>query len=438
MLEPDTRYTRAGDGDGSVAYQVFGDGPIDLIGAFGPASNIDILWDAPSAARFWERVGSFARCAIFDRRGTGLSDPVGETPMLEQQVEDLRAVADAAEMERPALFLSSAATSMGAMFAATYPDRVSALVLWAAAALGGTVLDETARQVILDEIENGWGEGRLLQVYAPSHIDDERFRQWFRRYERGSVSPGMARRFVDLALRVDLTDVLPTIQAPTLVLHRRDDRMVPVADGRRVAELIPGARFVELDGDDHMAHMGDADALIDEIEEFLTGVRRRREADRVLATVLFTDIVGSTEHAARVGDSTWRDTLYAHEQLVVRELDRFRGRVVKNTGDGVLATFDGPARAVRCAREMTEAARRGLGLELRAGVHTGEIELIGDDVGGIAVHIGARVSAMAGAGEVLASSTVKDLVAGSGIDFEDRGSHALKGVPGEWRVYAVR
>ena len=436
MFEPETRYARAGDA--SVAYQVFGEGPLDLIGAFGPASNIDLLWDAPSAVRFWERVSSFARVAIFDRRGTGLSDPLGEAPMLEQQVEDLRAVADAAGMERPALFLSSAATSMGAMFAATHPDRTSALVLWAAAALGGTVLDPAARQVILDEIENGWGEGRLLEVYAPSRLGDARFRQWFRRYERGSVSPGMARRFVDLALQVDLTDVLPAIQAPTLVMHRTGDRMVPIADGRRVAELIPGARFVEIEGDDHLAHMGDADELIDEIEEFLTGARRRRETDRVLATVLFTDIVGSTELAARAGDRSWRDTLEAHESLVKRELDRFRGRVVKSTGDGVLATFDGPARAVRCARELTAAAPRRLGVELRAGVHTGEIELIGEDVGGIAVHIGARVSALAGAGEVLASSTVKDLVAGSGIDFEDRGTHALKGVPEEWRLYAVR
>jgi class 3 adenylate cyclase len=435
VLEPETRYARAGDA--SVAYQVFGDGPLDLIGAFGPASNVDLLWDLPAAARFWEHIGSFARVAIFDRRGTGLSDPLGERPMLEQQVEDLRAVADAAGMRRPALLMSSAATSMGAMFAATHPERTAALVLWAAAALGGTILDPAARQVILDEIEKGWGEGRLLEIYAPGLIDDQRFRHWFRRYERGSVSPGMARRFVDLALQVDLTDVLPTIQAPTIVMHRRGDRMVPISDGRRVAELIPGARFVEFEGDNHFPYMEGSDVFIDEVEEFLTGVRRGHDVDRVLATVLFTDIVGSTELAARLGDRSWRDTLEAHEALVAKELDRFRGRAVKSTGDGVLATFDGPARAVRCARELTTAAPRRLGVELRAGVHTGEIELIGDDVGGIAVHIGARVSAMAGAGEVLASSTVKDLVAGSGIDFEDRGAHTLRGVPGEWRVYAV-
>jgi pimeloyl-ACP methyl ester carboxylesterase len=404
MFDPETRYAQ-GRG-GRVAYQVFGDGPLDVIVGTGPASNVDIIWEQPAAARFYSHVGSFARVALFDRRGTGLSDAISEAPILEQQAEDLRTVADAAEMERPALLMVSGATPMGMMFAATHPDRTAALVLFGSAAKGGTILDPTAREVVLDEIENSWGQGRMLGIYSPSNAENERFRRWFGRYERNAVSPAMARRLVELALEIDLTDVLPTIQAPTLVIHRTGDRMVPIADGRRVAELIPGARFAEFEGDDHFVYLGNSDAVMDEIEEFLTGVRGARDPDRVLATVLFTDIVGSTELAARTGDRAWRQTLEEHERLVASEIERFRGRSVKTLGDGVLATFDGPARAIRCAKAVGETVAHRLGLELRAGLHTGEVEVIGSDVGGIAVHIGARVSALA--------------------------------VPGEWRVYSVQ
>jgi class 3 adenylate cyclase len=436
VFDPETRY--AGERGARVAYQTFGDGPIDLIVGTGPASNIDLIWEQPAAARFYEGLGSFARVALFDRRGTGLSDAITEAPIVEQQAADLRAVADAAGMERPSLLMVSAATTMGAMFAATHPDRVAALVLFASAPAGGGILEPSAYEVVLDEIENTWGQGRMLAVYSPSNVDNERFRRWFGRYERNCVSPGEARRLVDLALSIDLTDVLPSIQAPTLVIHREGDRMVPVADGRRMADLIPGARFLEVAGDDHFIYLGNADAILEEVEEFLTGVRRGREADRVLATVMFTDIVGSTERASHSGDREWRMTLQEHDRLVAQQLERFRGRAVKTTGDGVLATFDGPARAIRCAQAVADVVRTRLGLDVRAGLHTGEIELIGDDVGGIAVHIGARVSALAGPSEVLVSGTVKDLVVGSDIDFDDRGTQPLKGVPGEWRVYAVR
>jgi class 3 adenylate cyclase len=363
---------------------------------------------------------------------------MAEAPILEQQAADLRAVADAAGMERPALLMISGATTMGAMFAATHPERTAALVLVSAAATGSTILPPDARAVILDEIENTWGQGRMLAVYSPSNVDNQRFRRWFGRYERNCASPAMARRLVDLALAIDLTEVVRSIQAPTLVIHRTGDRMVSVDAGRQMAELIPGARFAEVAGDDHFVYLGNSDVILEEIEEFLTGARRGRESDRVLATVMFTDIVGSTERASRSGDREWRMTLQEHDRLVAQQLERFRGRAVKTTGDGVLATFDGPARAIRCAQATSDVVRTRLGLELRAGLHTGEIEVIGEDVGGIAVHIGARVSALAGPSEVLVSGTVKDLVVGSDIEFEDRGARPLKGVPGEWRLYAVR
>jgi class 3 adenylate cyclase len=425
-------------GDARVAYKVFGDGPLDLIVGTGPASNIDLIWEQPAAARFYGQLGSFARVAIFDRRGTGLSDAVTEPPILEQQVEDIRAVADAAGMERPALMMVSGATPMGMLFAATHPDRTAALVLAGSAARGPAILEPAARAIVLDEIQNSWGHGRMIAAYAPSRLDDERFQRWFGRYERNCVSPKLARWLVDLALSIDLTDVLPSIQAPTLVVHRTGDAMSPIDEARRIAGLIPGARLAEFEGDDHFIYLGNSDAIGEEIEEFLTGVRRPRAPDRVLATVLFTDICGSTELAARAGDRAWRDTLEQHDRIVAGELERFRGRAVKSTGDGVLATFDGPARAIRCAQALSETVRERLSLEVRAGLHTGEVEVIGDDVGGIAVHIGARVSSLAGPSEVLVSGTVKDLVVGSEIDFEDRGVKPLRGVPGEWRVYAVR
>jgi class 3 adenylate cyclase len=321
------------------------------------------------------------------------------------------------------------------MYAATYPDEVSALVLANVAPAGGAVVTDEQRDQLLDVIENGWGQGRMLGLFAPSRIGDSQFEEWWTRFERAAVSRAMARMLIEFNMRTDLRGVLSAIRVPTLVLHRTDNPLLPVELGRETAALIPGARFVAGAGTDVYAWPGGDDPEMDLIEEFLTGRRRSRDPERVLATVLFTDIVGSTERAARIGDSAWRELLGHHNAVVREQLERWRGQEIKTVGDGFLATFDGPARAVRCA----QAIRKGvdeLGIELRAGLHTGECELLDADVGGIAVHIAARVTALAGAGEILVSSTVKDLVVGSELGFVDRGTHDLRGVPGEWRLYA--
>jgi pimeloyl-ACP methyl ester carboxylesterase len=447
-MQPPTRYARSGDVN--IAYQVVGEGPLDLVYVPGWVSHLDLNWEEPTYARFLERLASFSRLILFDKRGTGLSDrvPVGELPTLEQRMDDVRAVMDATGSQQAALFGASEGGPMCALFAATYPERVRSLVMYGSYARGlpegdypwaatrwATTPDDL--EAILELLSETWGEPEeLLGFWGPSIAEQERYRQWWSRYLRMSASPAAGVALSRMNHQVDIRHVLPTIQAPTLIIHRAQDSLNLAEGSRYMADRIPGARYVELPGEDHLWFFGDQDALLDEVEQFLTGTRRLREPDRVLATVLFTDIVKSTERAAELGDKRWRELLVRHEAVVRAELERFRGREMKMLGDGVLATFDGPARAIRCARVICEEVR-ALGIEIRAGLHSGECEMLNGDIGGIAVHTGARVSAKAASGEVLVSSTVKDLVAGSGIEFRDRGVHRLKGVPGEWRLFAV-
>ena len=443
MQNPETRYAKSGDVN--IAHQVVGDGPIDIVLVDQWFSHVEAMWDVPPLARLVERLARFARVLLFDKRGTGLSDPVPITslPSIEEWMDDVVAVMDAAGSERAALIAGLASGFMAMTFAATYPERTSALVLvdcyprFAVAPdypWGGTG-EERARR--LDVVRERWGTGLLLDEFAPSVAGDSYLRRVWSRYERVSVSPGSALAMVRMMNETDIRHVLPTIRVPTLVMNRAGAMRIPSAHSRYIAERIAGARYVEVPGIDNLMWAGDQEAVAAEIQAFITGVRPAPEPDRVLATVLFTDIVDSTKLASELGDRRWREVLGRHDAAVRSELERFRGRQIKNTGDGVLATFDGPARAIRCAAAIGMAVRP-LDLEIRAGLHTGEIELSGEDVQGIAVHIGARVAAMARSGEVLVSSTVKDLVAGSGLDFEDRGAHAIKGVPGEWRLYAVK
>jgi class 3 adenylate cyclase len=442
MHDVETRY--AVSNDGHVAYQVIGDGPRDLVFVPNWGSNVDVMWEEPSLAHFLRRLSTFSRLLCFDKRGTGVSDPVtlDALPTLEQWMEDVRSVMNAVGSPRTAILGDSEGGQMAMLFAATYPERVSALILTNTAARHLRDVDYPwglpARSVepFLQRMRELWGTGGLVEVMAPSVAHDERFRRWYGRYERLALPPKAINAYYISQLDRDLRSVLPTIQVPTLVLHRVGNRHMRVGHGRYLAEHIPGAKYVELPGDEQFFHSGDTEVMLGEIEEFLTGVRPAAEFDRVLATVLFTDIVDSTERAAVLGDRAWRALLDTHNGIVRRELSRHRGQEIRSAGDGFLATFDGPARAIRCASAIRDEVR-ALGIEIRAGLHTGECELMGDDVGGLAVHIGARVAAEADAGDVLVSSTVKDLVAGSGIEFADRGARALKGIPGEWRLFAV-
>jgi class 3 adenylate cyclase len=431
---PDTEYARAGDI--RIAYHLFGEGPTPIVWSGGPAGHIEVFWEEPSVQRWNERLASFGRVAMFDRRGTGASDPADGPPTLEQYGEDLLAVMDACGFERAAVLGGSEAGRMAAQFAAEHPERVSALVLTGVSAKGAAVLEPGLVEALEQIIESSWGRGDIVRLYAPSMVGDERFQRWAGRLERHSVSPRGARDILRISIESDITEALPRIAAPTLVLHRRDDALVPVAAGREVAEAIPGARFVELEGVDNMGWVGDADAVLDEMEEFLTGRLTARRRGRALATVLFTDIVGSTELAARLSDRRWRDLLGEHDRMVRREIERAAGSVVKSTGDGFLATFASPTDGVRAARAAAEAVR-GLGLTIRAGVHTGEVELMDGDVGGLAVHIAARIAALAEPEEVLVSGTVRDILVGSGLRLEPRGRHVLKGVPDEWPVFGL-
>jgi class 3 adenylate cyclase len=433
MTTPRTRYAHSGDA--SIAYQVVGDGPLDLVVVSGPASHVELTWEEPTTARSMRQLASFSRLVLFDRRGTGLSDPVDRPPTLEQQMDDLHAVMEAVGIERMAL-MGGADLGLCALFAASFPDEVSELVLTGVSAWGGDVITPEVRSAVLDAVENRWGDGSLVSLFAPSKVGDRAFEEWWGRMQRSALSPSMARRILEMSSEIDLRAILPTLRVPPLVIHRTDDQYVGIDRGREVASLIPGARFLELPGSDTYGWASDDAGWIDEVEEFLTGRRRDQSFDRVLATVLFTDIVGSTDRAASLGDRRWRDLLDEHNNMVRLQLERWRGIEIKTIGDGFLATFDGPARAVKCAADIVDAAAP-MGLSVRTGLHTGECELIGDDVGGIAVHIGARVMASAQAGEVLASSTVRDLVVGSGLQFEDRGEHELKGVPDPWHLYAL-
>jgi pimeloyl-ACP methyl ester carboxylesterase len=437
---PETRYAKSGDLN--IAYQVVGEGSFDLIYVPGWISNVDLMWDEPAHAHVLERFAGFSRLILFDKRGTGLSDPVppDRLPTLEERMDDVRAVLDAVDSERAAVFGFSEGGLMSVLFAATYPERTTALVLygvfakriWSPDYPWAPKPEDRAREI--EELERNWAERMDLDKLAPS--EDDAFKDRMATYFRRSASPGAAAALMHMNTQIDVRDVLPTIQAPTLVLHRRDDLDASVEEGRWIAGRIPRAKFVELSGDAHTLWAGNTDEIVDEIEEFLTGARRGPEPDRVLATVLFTDVVGSTEKANELGDRRWRELLDRHHAIVRQQLVRYDGREVDTAGDGFLATFDGPARAIRCASAIQRAVPV-IGLEVRAGVHTGECEVHGDKVAGVAVHTGARVLGHAGPGEVLVSSTVKDLVAGSGIEFDDRGTHELKGVPGEWRLYSV-
>ncbi|HEY8740853.1 MAG TPA: adenylate/guanylate cyclase domain-containing protein [Candidatus Dormibacteraeota bacterium] len=438
-----TTYARSGNV--SLAYRVVGEGDVTLVVVPGFVSHLEISLENPGIRRVIERLSRFARVVTFDKRGTGMSDPVSDVPTLEERMDDVRAVMDAAGVERAVLVGVSEGAPMCILFAATYPQRTQALVLEGAMARSTWAEDypwATPREALLEAAQEftapAWGTGENLEVFAPSLADDTAMREWWGKNERMGASPAMMLQLFEMFLETDVRDVLPLVQAPTLVLHRHGDRVVNVGAGRYLADHIEGARFVELPGNDHVSWAGDIDRALDEIEIFITGAKSAPEPpDRILATVLFTDIVGSTERATALGDAAWKAVLERYYTAAREQVERHRGRLVKTTGDGLLAYFDGPGRAIRAAQGMA-AASRELGLETRAGLHAGECELLGEDIGGIAVHIGARVAALAGAGEVLVSSTVKDLVAGSGLTFDDRGEHQLKGIEGSWRLFTAR
>jgi class 3 adenylate cyclase len=434
------RYAKSGDLH--IAYIVEGDGPIDLVWIPPWVSQVEYLWSEESLAQVMDRITRFSRVITFDRRGSGLSDPLSGAPTLEEQMDDVIAVMDAAGSERAAIAGTLEGGPMAALFAATYPERTEALVLYATFARATWAPDydwawpAEERNARMAQLVEHWGEGHVAGSVAPSRWSDPEFREWAGRLERLAASPSTIKRMFDLIGEFDVREVLPSIRVPTLVIHRRQDDFIKIEHSRYIAGRIPGARLVELEGVDNMFSVGDSEAVMGEIEEFLTGERQAREPDRTLATVLFTDICGSTERAAEMGDRGWRFMLERHDALFRRSLGRHRGREVKRTGDGFLATFDGPARAIRCASDVAEAVG-SIGLQVRAGLHTGELEVMDGDLGGLAVHIAARVMGTAAPSEVLVSSTVKDLVVGSGIEFEDRGPHELRGVPGEWRLFAV-
>jgi class 3 adenylate cyclase/pimeloyl-ACP methyl ester carboxylesterase len=440
---PAVEYARAGDL--RIAYQVVGDGPIDVMFLLGFPSQLEMQWEHPSIARFYRRLGSFSRLLLLDRRGTGLSDRGGQL-RFEDVIEDVIAVMDDVGSQKCALIGHHAAGRAALMFAATHPERTTSVVTIAGHPTTyrdddypwGTTPDEV--EELVGTIAHTWGSEAFityLNIAAPSVASDPITKAWWPRFVRNSASAPEMVAGIKSSIGTDIRPLLQNVRVPALILHRSDDRMVDIRASRYMADRIPGARFVEVPGVDNLPFFGDQDSLLDELEEFLTGTRTAAEPDRVLATVLITDIVGSTDRATELGDRRWRDVLDAHEEIARRQIRIARGRLIKSTGDGILATFDGPARAIACARALHDELT-GIGVETRAGLHTGEIELRGDDIGGIAVHIGARVSSLAGAGEVLVSRTVADLVTGSGIAFVDRGSHALKGVPGEWQLFAVK
>ena len=427
---------------------MIGEGPIDVVFLPGFIGNLDLMWEFPPYARFLRRLASFSRLIVMDRRGCGLSDRLSpeDLPPLEVLMDDLLVALDEVGSELAALFGFSDAGCLCALFAATYPERTRALALYDTAAVGA-LTDDFAWQwsdetwgSYMDEMASGWGtraySEKVVPWFNPSLAGDEQAVSWWARFMRQAASPNSAVAIERMWHEIDVRPVLPTIRVPTLVMHRVDDEIEDVEAGRDMARRIEGARFVELPGGDNAPWAGDQDAVLDEVEEFFTGARRAPRSDRVLATVLFTDIVGSTERASQLGDTAWNDLLEEHNARVRRQLELFRGKEVETTGDGFLATFDGPARAVRCGLAIA-ASVRDLGLQIRAGVHTGEIELAGGEVRGIAVHIGARVMSVAAGSQVLVSRTVKDLVVGSGLMFDDAGEHELRGVPDRWHLYRV-
>jgi pimeloyl-ACP methyl ester carboxylesterase/class 3 adenylate cyclase len=443
METPETRYSRSADGV-HIAYQVLGNADLDIIVSPGFVSHLEHSWEDPSMARFFRRLASFSRLIVFDKRGTGMSDrtPDDRPGLLEDRVRDIASLMDTVGSERAAIMGLSETGAVALLFAATHPERTSAAVVYGSfAGLGdkGPIYPwapNPAQAAELEDIEQHWGRGTMfLEEFAPSRVGDKRYEDWFAKLERLSVSPGAAVALVRMLLEMDVRDILPAIRVPTLVLHKRDDKVVPIDEGRDIAEHVPGAKFVELPGADHWPWIGHEEA-VEEIQEFLTGVRDSPEPDRAVVTVMFVDIVDSTKRAAELGDRRWTDLLESFYAVVRRDLDRYGGRNVDTAGDGFFAIFDGPVRAIRCATALTVAVA-SLGLDIRTGIHTGECERIGDDVRGLGVVIGARVGALAGPAEILVSRTVQDLVVGSGLVFEDAGEHELKGVPDRWRLYRV-
>jgi class 3 adenylate cyclase len=435
-MQPDTRYARSGDLH--IAYQVFGAGSVDLVLVPGFISNVEETWDNPSAARWLERLGRFARVITFDKRGTGLSDRAGSVPSLDERMDDARAVMDAAHSERAVLLGISEGGSLATLFAASHPDRCSSLILYGAfAKFSSWYATEEKLASFYRYVEEKWGTGESVWKYAPSMVDDAGFKKIWARHERVGATPAAAIALMRMNQEIDISGVLGAVRVPTLVIHRTQDTAVSIEAGRYLAQHIPGARLAEFAGADHLPYIGEnADNVADEIQEFVTGSRPDVEPDRILATVLLTDIVDSTKQASDLGDRRWRTLLDQHDDLVRQEISRFRGREVKSLGDGFLATFDGPARAVRCAAAIIDGAHP-LGLRIRCGLHTGEIELKGQDIAGIAVHIAARIAAQAQGSQVLVSRTVRDLVAGSDLRLEDRGAYALKGLNESMPLFAV-
>jgi class 3 adenylate cyclase len=443
-MEPAIRYARSGEA--SIAYQVFGDGPNDLLLVVGWISQIDQLWEMPASRRLMERLGEFSRLISFDPRGTGFSDDLGTEHTPEQDAADALAVLDAAGSERATVYTKWLGGPSGAVLAAEHPDRVAALVMYASVARASWAPDydwamtDEQREALIESNVGEWGaaSSRELARWAPSMADDPALAAWFARYQRSVAPPGEVRSRMQAAGRLDVRERLPQIRAPALVLHRSGDRIWDIRHSRYLADHIPDARLVELDGDDSIDFLGDWGAIADEVEEFLTGVRTGGGGSRALLTVMFTDIVDSTARAAELGDRRWRDLLAEHDAVVRKELSRFGGREVKTTGDGFLATFSGPpSSALRCAEAVT-AATRDLGVEVRVGIHTGECELIDGDIGGMAVHVAARIGGIAREGEVLVSPAVAGAVVGGPFVFEDRGTHELKGVPGSWPLSALQ
>jgi pimeloyl-ACP methyl ester carboxylesterase len=440
---PPTQYVER---DGiSIAYQVVGDGPVDLLVSPGFVSHLDLQWADSGTSRFLARLASFARLIIYDKPGTGLSDPIQRLPTLEERVADIEAVLDAAGSERAALFGVSEGGPTSVLLAAMRPQRITSLILYGSFTCSPWVAPEDFSAEMVEraelirnqirEIFEHWGDGgRLMEVFAPSVTLTESQKRAFGMYARAAASPRMARALIEVVEQIDIRDVLPSVRVPTLVMHADGDRVIPVEGGQQLADGIPGARFVTFPGIDHAYWL--VDGLVEEVERFVTGAVKRTEPNRVLTSVLFTDIVSSTTRAAELGDRAWREVLERHDALVDRVVSEHGGRVVKHIGDGALSAFDGPAMAMRCAETLNEGVAE-LGIQLRSGVHTGECEVIGEDLGGLAVHIGARVGALAGPGEIVVSSTVKELVVGSDMQFSDRGEHELKGVPGSWHLYAL-
>ncbi len=441
-MQGETRY--ATRGDIHVAYQVTGDGPIDLVIVSVWFSHLEARWEIPGFAHMLDRLGAFARVIAFDKYGIGMSDPTppGAPPPLEDWMDDVRAVMDAVGVEQAALLGAADGGMMAALFSATHPERVSALILANTSARLSEAPDypygipESTQEALIDMTEQAWGGPTIMLATNPSLAEDPEGQQAWARYLRLAASPATAGDVLRTLFQIDVRAALPSIQAPTLVLHRRDNAMVSSESTRYLADNISGARLVELPGADYGLGLGDVDGFIDEVEEFLTGERGGGDPDRRLATVLFTDIVGSTEQASAFGDKRWRELLEMHNRVSDRQLNRYQGRLVKTTGDGLLATFDGPARAIRAALAIRDAVR-GLGIEIRAGLHTGEIETGGDDIGGFGVHVAARVMGLAPPGSVMVSRTVKDLAGGSGFAFKDAGTHELKGIEDSWQLYLV-